>query len=241
MLNKSINDIISLVVLDWGIYMKNGKLYVIEGACDGMGKSTQLMLLKERFINEGEEIFTHHFPSYNTFHGRCVEEYLKGNFGSPNQLSPYLIHSLYAQDRAIAWLTILKKEYDAGKVLLMDRYTTSSLLYQASIINDLDKRKEFLKFASDYEYNKLGVKEPDNIIFLYADFDLVTEMRNKRVDNDGIKKDIHEMDLDYMKRVYDNAMFVADYLNWDMIKCDKNNHIRTIDDIHEDVYKLIKK
>ena len=49
------------------------------------------------------------------------------------------------------------------------------------------------------------------------------------------------MDLDYMKRVYDNAMFVADYLNWDMIKCDNNNHMRTIDDIHEDVYKLIKK
>lgn len=221
--------------------MSNGKLYVVEGACDGMGKSTQLGLLKDRLVNEGNQISSHHFPSYDTFHGRCVEEYLKGNFGSFNELSPYFIHSLYAQDRAIAWITKLKKEYEKGKILLMDRYTTSSLLYQASTINDLDERKRFLDFASDYEYNKLGVKEPDKIIFLYANFDLITEMRNKRINNDGIEKDIHEINVDFMKRVYDNAMFVADYLKWDMIKCDFNNSMRTIEDIHEDVYKLIKK
>ena len=221
--------------------MSKGKLFVIEGACDGMGKSTQLYLLKERLLSEGEEIFTHHFPSYNTYHGVPVEEYLKGNFGSTKELSPYFIHSLYAQDRAISWLTKLKKEYEMGKILLMDRYTTSSLLYQASTINDLEKRKEFLNFASDYEYNKLGVKEPDNIMFLYADFDLITEMRNKRVGNEGIQQDIHEIDIDFMKRVYENAMFVADYLNWNMIKCDDENKMRTIEDIHEDVYRLIKK
>ena len=44
-----------------------------------------------------------------------------------------------------------------------------------------------------------------------------------------------------MKKVYDNAMFVADYLKWNMIKCDDENQMRPIEDIHEDVYKLIKK
>lgn len=221
--------------------MKCGKLVVIEGAGDGMGKSTQFHLLKNRLISDGENIVTHHFPSYQTFHGRAVEEYLKGNFGSPNELSPYFIHSLYAQDRAITCEMKLKAEYDLGKILLMDRYTTSSLLYQAANIENIEKRKDFLNFAIDYEYNKLGVIKPDEVLFLYASFNLITEMRNRRVSNDGIKQDIHEMDLDYMKKVYDNAMFVADYLKWSMINCEKDGKMRTIDDIHEEVYSLIKK
>lgn len=221
--------------------MKNGRLFVIEGACDGMGKSTQLGLLTERLEKEGTEIYSHHFPSYGTYHGKPVEEYLAGNLGDAENLSPYFVHSLYAQDRAITWLTKLKPEYDSGKILLMDRYTTSSLIYQAANIKDICERKSFLDFAVDYEYNKLGVKEPDNIIFLYASFDLITEMRKNRISNDGIVSDIHETNLDFMKRVYDNAMFVADYLNWDMVNCEKNSSMRTIDEIHEDVYKLVKK
>lgn len=219
----------------------SGKLYVIEGAGDGMGKSTQLEMLITRFKIEGQEIYTHHFPSYNTYHGKPVEEYLSGSYGTAKNLSPYFIHSLYAQDRAISWLTKLKSKYDEGKILLMDRYTSSSLLYQAATIENLDERKEFLKFASDYEFNKLGIKEPDNVLFLYASFDLITDLRNNRETNDGIDKDIHERDLDYMKKVYDNAMFVANYLNWDMINCEENGKMRSREDIHEEVYRLIKK
>lgn len=221
--------------------MKNGKIFVIEGAGDGMGKSTQLFMMQECMKKENQEFFSHHFPSYGTFHGKPVEEYLNGNFGSSKELSPYFVHSLYAQDRAIAWLTILKPEYDKGKILLMDRYTTSSLFYQAANIDDIEERKRFLDFAQDYEYNKLGVKEPDAVLFLYASFDLINDMRNKRIGNDGIQQDIHESDLEYMKKVYDNGMFVADYLNWEMINCESNNVMRTIEDIHEDVYTLIKK
>lgn len=221
--------------------MEKGKLIVIEGAGDGMGKSTQMKFLKKRLESEGQRIFSHHFPSYETYHGKPVEEYLNGNYGSSKELSPYFVHSLYAQDRAIAWLTILKKQYELGKILLMDRYTTSSLLYQSAYIDDVNERKAFLDFVCDYEYNKLGIKVPDCVLFLYASFDLITEMRNKRKENDGVAKDIHEVDIDFMKRVYDNSMFVADYLKWDMINCEKNNQMRTIDDIHEEVYKLVKK
>ena len=33
-----------------------GKLYVVEGACDGIGKSTQYALLKERLEKDGEQV-----------------------------------------------------------------------------------------------------------------------------------------------------------------------------------------
>ena len=49
--------------------MGKGKLIVIEGACDGMGKSTQHLLLRERLVKENYTVDFHHFPSYGTYHG----------------------------------------------------------------------------------------------------------------------------------------------------------------------------
>ena len=55
-----------------------GKLIVIEGSCDGVGKSTQYKLLMDRLISDNENtIVTHHFPSYGTYQGRPVEDYLQ--------------------------------------------------------------------------------------------------------------------------------------------------------------------
>ena len=42
--------------------MGKGKLIVIEGACDGIGKSTQYKMLCDRLISEGNEVVSHHFP-----------------------------------------------------------------------------------------------------------------------------------------------------------------------------------
>ena len=49
-----------------------GKLVVIEGACDGIGKTTQFNLLKEHLKDDGKIVVNHHFPSYNTAQGTLV-------------------------------------------------------------------------------------------------------------------------------------------------------------------------
>ncbi len=218
-----------------------GKIIVIEGACDGIGKSTQFGLLQDRLLQDGKEIYHHHFPSYGTVHGEPVSKYLKGEFGKPNELSPYVINSLYAFDRAIVWNSFLREQWKNGKVILLDRYTTSSLIYQSALITDIEEKKAFIDFVCDYEYEKIGIGKPDDVIFLHAPFDLVTEMRNAREQNEGVENDIHERDLEFMKRVYESAMFVADYLGWSAVRCDKDGKMRSIEDIHEDVYKLVKK
>ena len=56
--------------------MKKGKIIVIEGACDGIGKTTQYELLKKRLEAEGNKIITHHFHSRNTPQGTLAENYL---------------------------------------------------------------------------------------------------------------------------------------------------------------------
>ena len=217
-----------------------GKLIVVEGACDGIGKSTQYTLLKERVIKDGNNVVSHHFPSYGEYQGVPVEKYLKGEFGNIEDLSPYFINNLYAVDRAITWHSYLKKEYQ-NSIILLDRYTTSSLIYQSALIDDIEKRKEFIDYVISFEYEKLGIKEPDLVIFLEAPYDLVKKLRNERKVNDGIQNDIHEKNDEFMRKVYENALFVADYLKFSKIKCNDGDHMRSIEDIHNDIYKLIKK
>ena len=200
--------------------MKKGKLIVVEGACDGIGKTTQYEMLRRRFIDDDEKIASHHFPSYGTYQGVPVEKYLKGEFGKISELNPYFVNSLYAIDRGITWYQDLKGLYEEGKILLLDRYTTSSLIYQSALIDNINQRKNFID---------------------YAPFDLVAQMRNARKQNEGIANDIHERDLEFMKKVYNNAMFIADYLSWDRVQCNIGNKMRDINDIHEEIYSLVKK
>lgn len=220
--------------------MIKGKLFVVEGACDGIGKTTQYTLLRERLEKNGQIVSSHHFPSYNTYHGTPVEKYLAGEFGQPSELSPYFINGLYANDRAITWLTKLKEKYDNGQIVLLDRYTTSSLIYQSALIENELEKKQFIDYVIDFEYNKLKIQKPDNVIFLHAPFDLVTEMRNARKSNEGLTNDIHESNLDFMKKVYESAVFVSNYLSWDRIECSRNNEMKSIEEIHEEVYCLVK-
>lgn len=212
-----------------------GKLIVIEGACDGIGKTTQYKLLKKYLEDKGYNVCSHHFPTYDSKQGKLTEYYLNGDFGNPNDLSPYLVNSIYAVDRAITWNDKLKAAYDKGDIILLDRYTTSSLIYQSSLFDNEEDKKAFINYVTDYEYNKLGIKKPDKVIFLTADFDLVSSMRSKRKNNDGVKNDVYERDSKLMKKIYDNAMFVSDYLGFDTVKCDLNGSLRSIEDIHNEI------
>ena len=220
--------------------IKEGQLIVLEGACDGIGKTTQVERLREHLTSDGEKVFQHHFPTYDAYHGKAVKKYLAGAYGKPGELSPYLVHSLYAVDRAVAWYEKLRKQYNMGKTILLDRYTTSSLTYQASFFDDMEERKKFIHYVMNFEFNQMGIKEPDKIIFLEAPFDLVAKLRAERKQNDGVKNDVHERDPELMRRVYNNALFVADYLGWDKVQCNDGDQMRPIEDIHEDVYRLVK-
>ena len=169
--------------------MKKGKIIVIEGACDGIGKSTQFSLLKE-YLSKKYNIVTHHFPTYHEASGMLVEKYLNGDFGDIKDVTPYFVNSLYGIDRAIVCKNKIKPALEDGDVVILDRYTTSSIIYQAATI-DMNEKEKFIEYVCDYEYEKLVVIKPDVVIFLTAPYDLVTEMRSKRKENDGIKNDIH--------------------------------------------------
>lgn len=86
------------------------------------------------------------------------------------------MNSLYAVDRAIAWRKILKEHFENGETILLDRYTTSSLLYQSAQFDDLEEKKRFIQYVLDFEYGKLGIKEPDRTIFSQLPWELTLRL-----------------------------------------------------------------
>ena len=218
-----------------------GKLIVIEGACDSVGKTTQSELLEKRLIEDGNTVIKHHFHSRGEDEGKLAQNYLDGKYGILCNYSAEWVHNLYAVDRQIIWPTKLKPEYDKGSVILLDRYTTSTLIYQGAMKKTKEELINFIEYVKEHEDGTLEVKEPDQVIFLYADFDLAMKLKSEREKKTNTSADLHESNLSYMRKVYDTAMFLADYLKWSKVKCDEGDHMRPIEDIHEDVYRLVKK
>ncbi len=219
--------------------MKKGKLIVIEGACDGIGKTTQYEALTKKLKDDKIAIVRHHFPSWSEPQGAFVAAYLSGEYGEKEKLSQYFVHNLYAIDRAVTWKTQLEKEYNDGKIILLDRYTTSSMIFQSTLIDE-EERDSFVEYVADYEYNKLGIAKPDMVIFLTAPFDIAKKMLTERKNNEGLMNDIHERDLEYMKKVYENSNRIAKKYGWKIIECASSGKLRTPEDISNEIYSAVK-
>lgn len=216
-------------------------LVVIEGACDGIGKTTQFNMLIDKLKKDGIKIYTHHFPSYGTVQGARVEKFLKGEYGNPGDLSPYFVNELYAYDRFYTWENELKKYYDDGYLILLDRYTTSSIIYQSVFIKDNDEKNKFIDYVIKYEYEENKIKEPDLVIFLKAPYNLVKKLKNSRIDNEGIVNDVYEKDDILMEDIYNNAIYISNYLNWNIVDCSDGDTFKDKDSISEEVYRLVKR
>ena len=53
------------------------------------------------------------------------------------------------------------------------------------------------------------------------------------------KKDIHERDQKHIEDSYNAACSLVDEYKWEEIKCVKENTIRTKENIHEEIYKIV--
>ena len=220
-----------------------GKLFVIDGT-DGSGKQTQLSRLQERLTSENIDFKTVSFPNYDSPSSSLVKMYLAGEFGeNPNEISPYIASTFYAADRYATFQTGFKKYYEDGGIILADRYTTANMVHQAGKIHDKEERKKFLDWLWDFEFNLYGLPIPTEVFFLNMPVEKSIELmkdRENKITHES-KKDIHERDKNHLKDAYNAACDVAKDYNWYEIHCVKDNQIRTIEDIHEEIYTEIKK
>ena len=220
-----------------------GKLFVIDGT-DGSGKQTQFEKLKERLDKDGIEYRTVSFPNYDSPSSSLVKMYLSGEFGTDAQeINPYIASTFYAADRYATFQTGYKKYYEDGGIILADRYTTANMVHQAGKIKDKEERDKFLKWLWDFEFKLYGLPIPTEVFFLNMPTEKALELMKNRKNkfDENAKKDIHERNETHMRDAYKAACDVAKDYNWFEIKCMKDNKLRTIDDIHEEIYNEVKK
>ena len=215
-----------------------GKLIVIEGT-DGSGKSTQFKLLTERLVNEGVIFKRIVFPRYSEESSALIRMYLQGQFGSnPSDVSSYAASAFYAVDRYASYKQDWGKWYEEGGLVLSDRYTTSNAVHQASKETG-EKQAQFLNWLYEFEYDKLGLPRPDLIIYLDVPTDFTEKLMRHREAETNTKADIHEQDMTYLATCRETGRAAAEHYGWTVIRCVKDGQMRTIEDIHQEIYRHV--
>ena len=196
---------------------------VLEGV-DGCGKSTQIAKLREMFAQQGVESEYLHFPRFDApYFGEMIARFLRGELGSIEQVDPYVVALLYAEDRRDA-ASMIQGWLDQGKVVIVDRYVYSNVGYQCAKLHDEAEREKLRKWILSLEYDYFAIPKPDVSLFLDVPFAFTErKLAEQRVGDDrdylNGKQDIHEQSMDLQRAVrqvyidasnYDEDMYVVD-------------------------------
>ncbi|MCD8354326.1 MAG: deoxynucleoside kinase [Clostridiales bacterium] len=219
---------------------KGGTLIVIEGL-DGSGKATQAELLCQALQGGPRPVKKVSFPDYGSDSSALVKMYLNGAFGThPDDVNAYAASSFYAVDRYASYKKDWKRFLDAGGIVIADRYTTSNAVHQCSKLPK-EQWDTYLEWLFTYEYQLLGIPEPALTVYLHVDPEVSQALMTKRYAGHEEKKDIHEKDLDYLRRSQEAARYCVKKLGWNVIECCQAGAMRSIGDIQRDVADAVTK
>ena len=196
-----------------------GRFIVIDGL-DGSGKETQSLILKKRLEEIGVRVRYISFPQYDSDSSLFVRKYLNGELGSrPEDTNAYAASSFFAADRYLSYRTDWKKDIDDPDTLVIaNRYTTANAVHQLSKLPK-EQWNGFLTWLWDYEFYKLGVPIPDDVIYLEMHPDISYRLIKSRSEKTGRSIDIHEADGSFLYKSYEAAIYASDRLNWTRICC----------------------
>jgi dTMP kinase len=226
--------------------MTRMKLFVIEGL-DGAGKSTQIKLLSEFFLKQGYNCEYLHFPRTETpYYGELISRFLRGEFGSINDVDPYLVAMLYAGDRKDA-SEIVGGWLNSGKIVILDRYTYSNIAYQCAKLQDINKQTDLMNWILKLEFEHFAIPKPDLNIFLDVPFTFTeTKLTARRSGDDrnylNGGNDIHESSLSFQRNVREMYLSVAKKdKRLAVVDCtNKNGEILFPEEIFEIIVRLIR-
>ena len=229
--------------------MNKGKIIVIEGT-DGSGKETQSKKLYEYFKSIGKKVAYFSFPMYETATGKIVGgPYLgKGEicesyfFEGSSKVDPLVSSLYYAADRRYNFLNTINDEIKKNDIIILDRYTTSNMGHQAGKAKDEEEFFKIINFIETVEYDLCELPIPDEVIFLHMPSRASVDLRKDRKFTDG-----NESDFNHILKAEEAYVKLARLKNWEYINCLKNsiyndvNDIKSIDEIHEEIKKLVLK
>lgn len=223
--------------------MEKGKIVVIEGT-DCSGKETQSKLLVENLKKMGKKAVMLSFPMYDTATGKIVggpylgrKDICDGYFseGAPN-VDPKIAALYFAADRKYNISKVF--EYiNEGYYVILDRYISSNMAYQGCKIADKEERFNMFQWIDKLEYWLLELPKPDKTIFLYVPIEYTGKLMRKR--QDASYDDEHEKEPKILVNAFKTYIELSELYNWDRIDCTYEDHLKSIDEIGEEVLKCV--
>jgi len=217
---------------------------VLDGI-DGSGKTIQTRLLVDKLRREGYDTSALDFPQYDSnFFGKFIGRCLKGEFGDPTKISPYLAAIPYACDR---WESsrALYEWIKGGKIVVLNRYVSANMGHQASKIQDRDERLKFLDWLWRMEYGVFGLPVPDLNILLKLEPEIAASLIGKKGKRSYLKeeKDFHEKNTLYLRETLECFLEISKMSpdTWKVVNCNdyENKAILPREEIHERVWEVV--
>ena len=216
-----------------------GRFIVIDGL-DGSGKETQALRLKAHLESKGIKVRYISFPCYENDSSLFVKKYLNGELGSrPEDTNAYAASSFFAADRYLSYRTDWKKDVDdPDTVVIANRYTTANAVHQLSKL-EKEQWNGFLSWLWDYEFYKLGIPIPDEVIYLEMHPDISHRLIESRSKETGRSIDIHESSDSFLHKSYEAALYASDRLNWTRICCYNEGEPLSREEISEQIINAL--
>ncbi len=219
--------------------MAKGKLVVLEGI-DGSGKSSQYKRLCQR-MEEAQIAYNHIvFPRYDQPSSALIRMYLAGEFGTkPEDVNAYSASTFFAVDRYASFRSDWGKVYEAGGLILSDRYTTSNAVHQGSKLSE-EELPAFFDWLQDFEHEKLGLPKPDLVLYMDVDLETSLSRMEKRQTDTNTKADIHEQDVAYLSRCLRTAQHAAEHWGWRRVASKEGERLRSLEEINDEIYTILQ-
>lgn len=218
----------------------SGKLLVVEGL-DGCGKTTQVALLRDALERAEISLRQIKLPDYDDPSSALVQMYLNGAFGSePGDVNAYAASAFYAVDRFASFKRHWKADYEAGKLILADRYTTSNVLYQMVKLPRA-QWDEYLAWLWDFEYGKMGIPAPDLVLYLDMPVEVSQRLLSHRYAGDEQKKDMHEGNIGYLQACREAALYACERLHFCRIDCARAGEPLEETEVARQIFSCVEK
>ena len=225
--------------------LKKGRFIVIEGT-DGSGKATQTKYLAEKLKSLSMPFELADFPQYGKPSAYFAEKYLRGEYGTAEEVGAYRGSLFYAVDRYDKSFEI-RQWLAEGKTVISNRYVSANMGHQAGKIKNKAKREKFLKWLEELEYGVFGIPKPDLTILLYVPPEVgqkFVDQKGERAYTKGAKRDIHEADLKHLEDSAAAYLDVAKKYKWTVVDYRKKDGILSLAEVQvkiwESVAKLLK-
>jgi dTMP kinase len=135
-----------------------------------------------------------------------------------------------------------------GYIIIANRYVSANQIHQGGKIKSAKKRAGFMKWLNKMEFEVFGIPRPDIILYLSLPIEIVMKLLKDRESSKmkraylKKKKDVHEADEKFMENSIKSALWLAKTQpNWTKIDCSVKGEIFSREEIHEMIYKEVKK